>query len=226
MSRGVVAAGHPLTAEAGARVLREGGNAVDAAIAAVLASFVAESPLTGLRRRRASCSSTDPATGPPLLDFFVAAPAASAAVERWAELDPVTVDFGDTTQVFNVGAASCGVPGVPSGLAAAAERFGSMPLADLVVPGVGLARDGVEVNQQQAYLFELLEPILAREPAGAAALRARGPDAGSRRRRPVPRARRNARALRRRGPGPLLPRRHRRRDRREGRGRGRDRRRR
>ena len=50
--QGVVAAGHPLTAEAGAAVLREGGNAVDAAVCAVLASFAVESPLTGLRRRR------------------------------------------------------------------------------------------------------------------------------------------------------------------------------
>src|ERR1700683_2911368 len=46
--RGVVAAGHPLTAEAGARVLREGGNAVDAAVAAMLTSFAAEQLLTGL----------------------------------------------------------------------------------------------------------------------------------------------------------------------------------
>ncbi len=73
---GVVAAGHPLTAEAGAEVLREGGNAVDAAVGAVLASFAVESPLTGfgaggfmmvhreVRRRRS------------LLDFFVAAPGA------------------------------------------------------------------------------------------------------------------------------------------------------
>ena len=45
--KGVVAAGHPLTAEAGAGVLREGGNAVDAAVCAVLASFAGESPLTG-----------------------------------------------------------------------------------------------------------------------------------------------------------------------------------
>ena len=45
--RGVVAGGHPLTAEAGADVLRAGGNAVDAAIAAMLMSWVAESPLTG-----------------------------------------------------------------------------------------------------------------------------------------------------------------------------------
>ena len=45
--KGVVAAGHPETARAGAEVLREGGNAVDAAVAAVLTSFVAEAPLTG-----------------------------------------------------------------------------------------------------------------------------------------------------------------------------------
>ena len=42
-TRGAVAAGHPLTAEAGAAILREGGNAVDAAVAAVLTSFVTES---------------------------------------------------------------------------------------------------------------------------------------------------------------------------------------
>src|SRR2546430_17573828 len=45
--RGAVAAGHPLTAEAGAQVLREGGNAVDACIAAAAMSWVAESPLPG-----------------------------------------------------------------------------------------------------------------------------------------------------------------------------------
>src|SRR2546423_5264171 len=45
--RGVVAAGHEITARAGADVLRAGGNAVDAAVACVLMSFVTESPLTG-----------------------------------------------------------------------------------------------------------------------------------------------------------------------------------
>ena len=54
---GAIAAGHPLTAEAGAGVLAAGGNAVDARIAASFASWVAESPLTG-RAAAASCSST------------------------------------------------------------------------------------------------------------------------------------------------------------------------
>ena len=71
--RGVVAAGHPLSAEAGAAVLREGGNAVDAAVAAVLMSFVAESPLTGPGAGGFMLVHT--AGGEDhLLDFFVAAP--------------------------------------------------------------------------------------------------------------------------------------------------------
>ena len=45
--RGAIAAGHPLTAEAGARVLRDGGNAVDALLAAAFTAFVTEGPLTG-----------------------------------------------------------------------------------------------------------------------------------------------------------------------------------
>ena len=71
--KGVVAAGHPLTVEAGAAVLRRCGNAVDAAVAAVLMSFVTESPLTGPGAGGFMLVHT--AGGEDhLLDFFVAAP--------------------------------------------------------------------------------------------------------------------------------------------------------
>ena len=70
-----MAAGHPVTAEAGAEALRAGGNAVDAAVAAVLMSFVTESPLTGPGAGGFMLVHT--ATGEDhLLDFFVAAPRA------------------------------------------------------------------------------------------------------------------------------------------------------
>ena len=109
--RGVVAAGHPLTAEAGARVLREGGNAVDAAAAAVMTSFVTESPLTGLGAGGYMLVQSGERTS--VLDFFVAAPGAEE-IERRSELVPIEVWFtSDSVQVFNVGAASCGVPGTP-----------------------------------------------------------------------------------------------------------------
>jgi len=157
---GVVAAGHPLTAEAGAGVLREGGNAVDAAVCAVLASFAVESPLTGFGAGGFMMVHHGAETV--LLDFFVAAPGADGA-ERGAELVPVPVHFdAETTQTFYVGPASCGVPGTAAGLEKALSRFGSVPLGELVGPGVRLAREGAPVNAEQAYILDILEPIHAR----------------------------------------------------------------
>jgi len=97
----VVAAGHPLTAQAGADVLRAGGNAVDAAIAAMLMSWVAESPLTGpgaggFMQVHTSGGETH------LLDFFVAAPGKDAAGPP-GELQPIDVHFSeDAIQVFHI----------------------------------------------------------------------------------------------------------------------------
>jgi gamma-glutamyltranspeptidase/glutathione hydrolase len=159
---GVVAAGHPLTAEAGAEVLREGGNAVDAAVCAVLASFAVESPLTGFGAGGFMMVHRGEQTA--LLDFFVAAPGRDG-IERRAELVPVPVHFDvDTEQTFYVGPASCGAPGTAAGLEEALDRFGSVPLADLVKPGIRLAREGAPVNAEQAYILDILEPIHARLP--------------------------------------------------------------
>ena len=73
--------------------------------------------------------------------------------------EAVDVSFGDAVQVFHIGASSVGAYGTPAGVCAAAERFGTMPLADLAAPAAALARDGVEVNAEQAYVFEILAPI-------------------------------------------------------------------
>ena len=154
---GVVAAGHPLTAEAGADVLREGGNAVDAAVAAVLASFAVESPLTGFGAGGFMMVSRGGETT--LFDFFVAAPGKDGT-ERGAELVPVPVHFDEeTVQTFYVGPASCGVPGTAAGLELALRRFGTVPPAELAGAGVRLAREGAPVNAEQAYILEILWPI-------------------------------------------------------------------
>lgn len=159
---GVVAAGHPLTAEAGAEVLREGGNAVDAAVCAALASFAVESPLTGFGAGGFMMVHRGSETV--LFDFFVAAPGLDE-IERRAELVPVPVHFdAETVQTFFVGPASCGVPGTAAGLQRALERFGSVPLADLVLPGIRLAREGAAVNAEQAYILDILAPIQERLP--------------------------------------------------------------
>src|SRR5512134_2492580 len=100
---GAIASGHPLTARAGADVLEAGGNAVDAAVAASAASWVAESPLTGpggggfLLVHRARERRTV------LYDFFVSFPGRRSA----APMDEIEVDFsGGSTQLFCIVPAS------------------------------------------------------------------------------------------------------------------------
>jgi gamma-glutamyltranspeptidase/glutathione hydrolase len=165
--RGAVAAGHPLTAEAGARVLAEGGNAVDACIAAGFASWVAESPLTGpggggfmlVHRAR---DRTDR-----VLDFFVTVPGIGSAAHELHDMDVVDVEFTpESSQVFKIGAASCAVPGAVLGLEAAHRAYGTLPWRELARPAAELARRGLELNRAQAYLHAILDLILRHLPEG------------------------------------------------------------
>ena len=164
---GVIAAGHEVTARVGADVLHAGGNAVDAAVAAVLASFVCEPLLTGLGAGGYMLV-VAPDQPPVLLDFFVEAPGRGANPAHRAELIPITISFGDAVQVFNIGAASVGTYGSPAGLHEASRRFCGIPLTELVGPAAALAREGVVVNAQQGYLFELLTDIILSTPECAA----------------------------------------------------------
>jgi len=163
---GVVAAGHPLTAEAGASVLREGGNAVDAAIGAMLASFVTEPLLTGLGAGGYMLVS-GAGREPTLLDFFVQAPTRAGDGSE-AELRGIDVSFGDAVQVFHIGAASCGVYGTPAGVCEAVRRWATVPLEDLAAPALRLAREGVVLNAGQAYVAEILADLLTSTPECAA----------------------------------------------------------
>ncbi|HEY5317835.1 MAG TPA: gamma-glutamyltransferase, partial [Solirubrobacteraceae bacterium] len=109
-----------------------------------------------------------PGQAPVLLDFFVEAPGREPSAARLAELVPVTVSFGDAVQVFNIGAASVGTYGTPAGLCEAADRFGRVPLAQLVEPAAALARSGVELNVEQAYVIEILAGVATATPESAA----------------------------------------------------------
>src|SRR5947207_12770478 len=173
--RGAVAAGHRLTAQAGASVLEAGGNAVDAAVAAAVVSWVAESPLTGpgsggfMLVHRARDRSTR------VFDFFVAVPGLGLASRELADMDRVAVDFsGGSTQIFHIGAASCAVPGAPVGLEDAHRSFGRLPWRDLFQPAIELARNGVELNNGQAYLHAILDLILRHSPESCAVYESNG----------------------------------------------------
>jgi gamma-glutamyltranspeptidase/glutathione hydrolase len=159
--RGAIAAGHPLTAAAGASVLREGGNAVDALLAAAFTAFVTEGPLTGPAGGGFALVH-DPDAGTIVLDCFFAAPAA-----RLGEMEEVLIDFGDSgTQVFHVGPGSVAVPGLLAGLEEAHCRFATREWADLVAPAVDLAHEGFERDEPRAFLHRILGPILLAEDGG------------------------------------------------------------
>jgi gamma-glutamyltranspeptidase/glutathione hydrolase len=159
---GVVAAGHPLTADAGARTLRQGGNAVDAAVAAMLTSFVSESLLTGLGAGGYMLVA-GAGREPTVLDFFVEAPSRMNDGSE-AELQGIDVSFGDAAQKFHIGPASVGVYGTPAGVCEASRRWGTMPMEDLVEAAVDLAREGVVINAGQAYVAKILASLLTSTP--------------------------------------------------------------
>ncbi len=169
--KGVVAAGHPLTARAGAEVLRAGGNAVDAAVAAMLTSFVAEPLLTGLGAGGYMLVAGLEAE-PVLLDFFVQAPRPRA---DQVELEAVDVSFGDAVQVFYIGPASCGIYGTPAGVCEAVRRWGTVELAELAAPAARLAREGAPLNAGQAHIVEILGDLLRSTPECQALWAPRGP---------------------------------------------------
>src|SRR3954451_19351062 len=149
LSAPAIAAGHPATAEAGLEILEEGGTAADAAVAAGLASCVAETVMTGLLGGGHALH-YDAASGPAEnLDCFVGGPGLGTG-PRGAAMTDLAVEVGTARVHYSIGPASFGVPGVPAGLDALWRRFGRLPWARLVEPALRLARSGVGVAPHHA----------------------------------------------------------------------------
>jgi gamma-glutamyltranspeptidase / glutathione hydrolase len=154
-----VAAGHPATVEAGIEILEEGGSAADAAVAACLASCVAETVMTGLLGGGHALywDSTEAL----LLDCFVDVPSGEGA-------PPVAlqVPFGEELVHYAVGPGTCAVPGLPGGLDALWRRHGRLPWPRLVEPAVRLARSGVTMPAAHAACLAMLAPVFTMTAAG------------------------------------------------------------
>ncbi len=160
--RGAIAAGHPVTAEAGARALREGGNAADALLAAAFTAFVTEGPLTG-PAGGGFVLVHEPSGSTTMLDCFFGVPAT-----RLGEMEELVIDFGDSgTQVFHVGEGSVAVPGLLAGLEQVHRRFATRDWGELVEPAIALARQGFERDEPRVFLHGILAGILQRDEGGS-----------------------------------------------------------
>lgn len=178
---GAVAAEHRLASEAGVEILRAGGNAVDAAVAALLASGVVNPSSSGLggggfmlvyQARDATVHA---------VDFRETAPAR-------ATRDMFLHDGRADEAASKRGGLAVAVPAEPRGLAYALARYGTMTFADVAAPALRFARDGFVVESHTADALDRFHAELAADPALATELlRADGRPyrAGERMRRPA-----------------------------------------
>lgn len=162
MTQGAIAAGHPATAQAGQRMLEEGGNAFDVALAALCAACVCEPVLTSFGGGGFMLAHS--ASGREVLyDFFVQTPKQKRVVE---ELDfyPIQADFGSASQEFHIGLGSVATPGAVKGLFQIHRELGSLPMSVIMEPAMEYAREGVRLNALQAYIFSIVAPIYQATP--------------------------------------------------------------
>jgi gamma-glutamyltranspeptidase / glutathione hydrolase len=160
-----VAAGHPATAEAGLEILAEGGTAADAAVAAALASCVAESVMTGIAGGGYAVWLEGGSDRASVLDFFVAVPGLGRP-RATPVLEELAVPFGEELVHYFVGAATCAVPGVPAGLHELWSRVGSLPWSRLVEPALRLAREGVTMPPAHAKCLAMLAAVMTMREGG------------------------------------------------------------
>lgn len=152
-----IAAGHPQTAQAGVDILRRGGNAIDAAVAAAFASFVVEYPMVNIGGSGIA-TLVDGTTGAcTVIDFFSDMP--SGTLTHASDFREITVNYGPTTQPFYIGRASVAVPGAVAGLSKLAAAHGTLPLATLLEPAIAIANNGVLLTEAMAIPYQLLQPI-------------------------------------------------------------------
>jgi gamma-glutamyltranspeptidase/glutathione hydrolase len=157
-TRGVIAAGHEKTAEAGIEIFRQGGNAFDAAVAAILASFVTEPALTSAAGGGFLLAHTQDNQNI-LFDFFTQTPRQK---KHQSEINfyPVTVNFGVAVQEFHIGLGSMAVPGNIAGVFHVHQKLGRLPFKVVAEPAIHYAKNGIQLNRFQYYcLAEILKPI-------------------------------------------------------------------
>ena len=157
MKYGMIATGSKEASEAALEILKLGGNAFDASIAAVMTSMTSEVNLTSMAGGGAMLAYQN-GKAPILYDFFVDAPPMRNRDNF--EFYKTKIDFGDTDQAFHIGKGSIAIPGNIKGLLHAHSALGVLPLKEVTSPAIQIAREGVTLSKAQSYITSLLSDII------------------------------------------------------------------
>ncbi len=159
---GMVASQEATATRVGVDILRQGGNAIDAAVA-VAFTLAVTLPRAGNLGGGGFMLIHHAATNETLaLDYREKAPASAGRdlfLDETGKVDKAKARFSH---------ASVGVPGTVAGLVAAHRRFGSLPLADLMAPAIAYAANGLQVSEGLARSLQSRKKRLGRWPATAA----------------------------------------------------------
>ncbi len=158
-----IAAGHDATADTALEILNAGGNAFDAAIAAMMSAFVAEPAMmsggggafANIRKADGTCL---------IYDFFSQTPRHKRPVHE-VDFFPIEVDFGTTVETFHVGKGSTAVPGSIAGIFELHKNLGTMPMSKLVELPIQYAKEGAVIDEFQYLDLSLLENIFRIDPS-------------------------------------------------------------
>jgi gamma-glutamyltranspeptidase/glutathione hydrolase len=168
---GMVAAKHPLAAEAGLQVLKDGGNAVDAAITTALAMGVLEPPMNGVGGGGFMVYFDAKSGKSHVLDYFMPAPA-RAAPDMFEIVQAGATDVlgfrGVKDDENIIGYRSICIPGMVAGAALALSTFGTIGLARALEPAIKYAEEGYPTTWYSMLITGAAMPLLARYPAAAA----------------------------------------------------------
>ena len=169
---GLVACQHQLAAMAGVELLRAGGNAVDAAVAAAFAMGVVEPWMSGIGGVGFMVAANAKTGRVTFVDFGPVAPAgldparyplaggnAAGSIFGWPAVEGARNDRGYEAST---------VPGAVDGLGLAVETLGTKSLAEVLAPAIRLAEAGLPLDWHSSLAISLAAADLARDPTAAA----------------------------------------------------------
>ena len=154
-ANGMVAAAHPLAAQAGVDMLQQGGNAIDAAVATAFVLNVVEPMMAGIGGGGSMTIWRDDAAAADFVEFY-----ASAGADPDYSLEQIPDSMRSRERMV-------AVPGAVAGLLSAHERYGTLPRATIMQPAIRVAREGFPVHTLFARIIAEYEERLTYDEAAA-----------------------------------------------------------